>query len=505
MTEPLTPGDDYEKHATWAQILEPAGWIHVRQDANGAHQWRRPGKDGPGISATTGHATDRDRLFVFSTSTEFPHEQPITKFHAYALLHHGEDHSAAARQLRRDGYGDPGSAPSGRSLPAGQAEPLSAEEYETLNYHRRVFEEYERQQIRKEATAIIQAEQATQTPVPAPVGLEEFIDAHADTETAWRINQLWPLGGLTLLAAPAKSGKTTMVTGLLRSLTDGIPFLDQFGVEPANGVVLIDTEMTPGQLARWLDRQHITHPDHVRVHALRGHLSGFNIIDPATRSRWAETINGADVVILDNLRPVIDALGLDENHDAGRLLEAWKELVAEAGATDSLIVTHMGHNGERARGDSTLQDKPDALWSIVKDKGDYGEDDHSAARYFKAKGREVDQPERRLDFDPDSGRLTLAAESRHGARLNDTAEAIYAFLENSPGTSQRGIRKSVNGRAEVISAALKNGVEQGRLVTEKRQGKGGGLIYSLAAESNRFQPVPTGSGTGISVTGSGPL
>jgi putative DNA primase/helicase len=69
--------------------------------------WRRPGKRGPGISATTNH--DRtDRLFVFSTSTEFETDCYYSKFAAYTLLKYGstspEAFQAAARDLAQRGY-----------------------------------------------------------------------------------------------------------------------------------------------------------------------------------------------------------------------------------------------------------------------------------------------------------------------------------------------------------------------------------------------------------------
>ncbi|KAB1658993.1 phage/plasmid primase, P4 family [Pseudoclavibacter sp. CFCC 11306] len=99
----LKPGDDYEQRTDWADILTPAGWTLLGTRGR-TRYWRRPGKD-EGISATTGHADDRDRLYVFSTSTEFEAEKPYTKFGAYALLQHGGDHSAAARTLHADGYG----------------------------------------------------------------------------------------------------------------------------------------------------------------------------------------------------------------------------------------------------------------------------------------------------------------------------------------------------------------------------------------------------------------
>lgn len=101
-----TPGDDFEAHTDWAEILEPHGWSLESRHGTERH-WTRPGKERrEGASATTGRAQDRDRLYVFSTSTVFESEVPYTKFGAYALLNHNGDHSAAARELARRGFGE---------------------------------------------------------------------------------------------------------------------------------------------------------------------------------------------------------------------------------------------------------------------------------------------------------------------------------------------------------------------------------------------------------------
>lgn len=100
------PGDDFES-VSWDDglLLGGAGWTRSHQSGSTVH-WTRPGKDPrDGFSATTGRDPARDRLYVFSTSTIFPVEEPLTKFHVYALLHHGGDHATAARELRRLGFG----------------------------------------------------------------------------------------------------------------------------------------------------------------------------------------------------------------------------------------------------------------------------------------------------------------------------------------------------------------------------------------------------------------
>ncbi len=97
------PGDDYNNKTEWEEIL--TGWTRVRRIGAG-WTWRRPGKTDPGISATTGTASDGvDRLYVFSTSTEFETETPYSKFAAYTLLSHGGDYKAAAKGLTTMGYG----------------------------------------------------------------------------------------------------------------------------------------------------------------------------------------------------------------------------------------------------------------------------------------------------------------------------------------------------------------------------------------------------------------
>lgn len=104
-----SPGDDYEQRTDWTDILTPHGWTELPSHG-GTRYWRRPEKR-MGASATTGHAADRDRLFVFTTSTEFDVEVPYTKFAAYAVLEHDGDYKAAARALAAAGYGRPAPEP----------------------------------------------------------------------------------------------------------------------------------------------------------------------------------------------------------------------------------------------------------------------------------------------------------------------------------------------------------------------------------------------------------
>ena len=105
------PGDDFNARASWQLVLQPYGWT-VSHQIGGTTYWVRPGKTKrDGHSATTGHSPSGDRLYVFSSSTEFTPETPYDKFSAWTLLEHGGDFSAAARALRALGYGGSSAAP----------------------------------------------------------------------------------------------------------------------------------------------------------------------------------------------------------------------------------------------------------------------------------------------------------------------------------------------------------------------------------------------------------
>ncbi|MFJ8027424.1 bifunctional DNA primase/polymerase [Streptomyces sp. NPDC096311] len=102
----VRPGDDFENRTDWPEIIgDELDPIFTRGNTT---YWRRKGKN-QGISATTGHAADRDRLYVFTTSTVFESETPYDKFAAYTHLTQGgtstEHFKRAAAELRGRGFG----------------------------------------------------------------------------------------------------------------------------------------------------------------------------------------------------------------------------------------------------------------------------------------------------------------------------------------------------------------------------------------------------------------
>ncbi|PRX95599.1 AAA family ATPase [Allonocardiopsis opalescens] len=346
----------------------------------------------------------------------------------------------------------------------------TAEEARRLTRERMIAEEALKLEVREEAKRRLRARQRPAEP-PRITALNEFL-AIEDPPQRYRLEGLWPLGGRAMLAAQFKAGKTTMVGNLVRSLVDGDPFLGRFTVEPLaeeRRVVVIDDELDERMIRAWLRDQGIANPDRAAVLSLRGKLSSFDILDPQVRTQWAAALRaaGAEVVILDCLAPLLDALGLSEDKEAGQLLVAFDELLGEAGVAEAVVVHHMGHSGERSRGASRLRDWPDVEWRLVREKTEGGADDPSAPRYFSAYGRDVDVPESALAFDPASRRLTLTGGSRAGAALRGAREAIVELLATRPGLSGRSIEDELGEefkRADV-RAALKRAVAEGQIRT----------------------------------------
>jgi hypothetical protein len=336
--------------------------------------------------------------------------------------------------------------------------------------------------VRDAARRKIAAEIGGDTERPKVVGLRDFL-AVPDPEIIYRVDRLWPAGGRTVLAAQWKAGKTTVVGNLIRALADGGLFLDTFRTTSAARIALLDDELDERTLRRWLRDQQIVKVDAVRLVPLRGRAASFNILDPQTRAEWVAALRGADVIILDCLRPILDGLGLDESREAGRFLVAFDTLLAEIGngsvAADGLVVHHMGHNVERSRGDSRILDWPDATWKVVRQKPD----DPASARYLSAFGRDVEVTEGRLEYDPAGRRLRFVG----GTRIESAADALWPDLKRAldgetEGLSGRAVVDSLTNAGNTYRAArdaLARAVNLGKVQT--RRGPRNAILHTLSA------------------------
>jgi hypothetical protein len=293
---------------------------------------------------------------------------------------------------------------------------------------KRVALAYDNERAKREARRMLAAIERGPVLPPAALTLRERL-ARPRAVTPWRIEHWQPAGSRIVLAAQFKAGKTTLITNYVRSLVDRAPFLGHGRVTgPAASAAVMDFEMGEQKLDDWYRDAGIEHDDQVVLMPMRGRAASFAIEDPDVRREWATRFRalGTTDLILDCLRPVLDALGLDEHRDAGRFLAAFDALLNEAGISNAVVVHHMGHAGERSRGDSRLRDWPDVEWRLMRQ-----DEDPSSPRFITAYGRDVDVPESQLEYNAVTRHLTIAGGSRQDAAHQDALGAICDLLVES--------------------------------------------------------------------------
>lgn len=345
-------------------------------------------------------------------------------------------------------------------------------------HERRVQAVIDTERVKREARRRLDAEERGLL-VPPPIETLHDRLARPRLAAKFRIHDMQPQASRVIFAAPFKAGKTTVVGNLVRSLADGEAFLGRFPVVPVDGTIaLLDFEMSGAQLDGWLRAQQIRHDERVLVMPMRGRATAFNILDAEVRTEWAARFRErqVDYLVIDCLRPILDALGLDEHHDPGRFLVALDALLCEAGISECLVVHHMGHLSERARGDSRLRDWPDVEWRLLRQT-----DDPTSPRYITAYGRDVNVPESQLLYDSATRALTIANGSRRDATTRGALDAILAVLKAATEPlSGRAIKKSLaesDHRRDAIDSALRHGARMGALTVE--DGPRNSKLYSL--------------------------
>jgi hypothetical protein len=495
------PFDKLDKVASWDDIfVYGANYTKLDRapDSKTLVAYKRPGgesdysvkilKDNPHV------------VVVHSDMCSLPTggRQKLTMGRVCAIWYHNGDERAAATAMLqgaatylppqiqdavrgpdRSTYGGQDREPPEDSMPADDPYQDQPEPDYAAVFAEEVEREARRLRIRDAAQRKIRREQQRDLGNLDPIRLTDFL-AIPDEPVDYRIAGVWPSGGRIVLAAQWKVGKTTLTGNVIRALADGALFLDRFRTQPAE-VTLLDFEMDPRKIRQWLRDQQIKYASHVHVVALRGKVSSFDVLDPQIRSEWAARIRGSHVAIFDCLRPILDALALDENRDAGRLLMAIDELLNEAQVPEALIVHHMGHTGERSRGDSRIIDWPDATWKLVRENPNL----ENSPRYFSAYGRDVYQAESLLEYNSETRRLALIGGNRKDASNTRLLEPLLEILRSSEdGMSGRQLDDAMMdaGHGRNASRDVRQyAVKKGHVVTEP--GKGRAVIHKLPPES----------------------
>jgi hypothetical protein len=473
----LSPGDDYNLRTSWDDLLIPEGWKKIMTMRSGETQWTRPGKDF-GISATTGR-TESDNLYVFSTSTQFEQEKPYSKWAVFTLLNFGSLSEQAFKEstkaLRGQGYGtitpvpnyalEPFQAPTNVNLETGEV--LEEGGQANRGQDLMLAAEIQQQRIRKLAREHLRDEDNL-----AKFKLPDIFDnltielEQPDEEAKYLINEVFPTGGNITLTAEYKSGKTTLINNVVKSLVDDQPFLGKYGVNDHDGnVVIFNYEVEPRQYRQWMREVGIINTDRVKLVHLRG--LRMPMTSDFVQERVIDILQGfnAQTWIVDPLaRAFVGSGDENSNSDMGTFLDTLDVIKYEAGVDNLIVAAHTGRASEsgieRARGASRFDDWADVRWILTRN--DEGQ------RFLKAHDRDVDMEQHVLSYDDQSRHLTVEkAITRTDQTIENIMNQIVEIVQLNPGITTGDLKKRLGKSTEYREKAYKYVVDAGKIVAKQ--------------------------------------
>lgn len=296
------PGDDYNRKATWREVLEPHGWQLVMQRGDVGY-WKRPGTTDSKWSATTGYG-GIDMMYIFSSSCwPLENEHSYDKFGVYARLNHNGDMDAAGKELAARGYGSSpfqstvaGSSPGQNGAASGGAE-------------------------------------------TKPFKVSTYADAEILLpQTRWLWHPYLPCRYLTLVAADSGVGKSAWLLLLIKHVLLGIPFPGESDAAKTDYVLLCDTEVFQPENIKRMTAMHI--PREKVLAPLEDPLEAFQLDNKEHLERFQKVaeLYKPGLIIIDSLS---GAHNQDEiSLELGRVLKNLASVVMHLDYQPCIIISH---------------------------------------------------------------------------------------------------------------------------------------------------------------------
>lgn len=313
----------------------------------------------------------------------------------------------------------------------------------------------------------------------------------------YAIEDVLPVNGNAMIFAQYKTGKTTFVLEVVRSLVDRSPFLGTFGVNTEGNVALWNYELAGDMMDSWLRDVEFEHPERLRLLNLRGKRIPMHT-KPGQKwvIKWLRDRNIRTWIIDPAVRAMIGWGDENDNNAVTLFTDMLDEIKDKAGVSELIIAHHTGRaiqeqGEERARGATRWDDWPDSRWILTKING-------GDTRFIRMLGRGKDLPERALSYEAEHRRLTLVGggdplASADRATFEDRALAtkILDFITANPGLSKNkvmdGVGLTSQRKAGPILSAL---VSSGKVYTVAGPNKSQ-LHYAGGSTSGEIDSTPS--------------
>jgi hypothetical protein len=289
---------------------------------------------------------------------------------------------------------------------------------------------------------------------------------------SWLLADKLPAGGLSVLSAKPKVGKSTFARCLSLAVATGEPFLDCATTK--GPVIYLALEEKRGEVRRHFVDLGATGEEEIYIHAASAPQEAVLELCELTRQ-----IHPA-LIIIDPLFKFVRIRDEKAYAEVCNAIEPLLTLARETGA--HVLLSH--HNGKMEKADATdsilgstaIFGAVDS--AIILKKGDRYRTVQSSQRYG------TDWPETLLNFDPAERSLSLGVE-RSEAEAGRISEAIGAYLAGcyEPQTRVQ-VEAHVEGKTKHKRTALKALCAAGRVSESGAGAKGDPLRYELNRRAN---------------------
>ena len=474
-TSGTRPGDEWQDAIDWRDLLIPDGWTEMGPGTEGETLWCRPGKNPrDGQSATTGYKGGGLKVFTSSlTSWGLMADESYSKLGYLAETRFSGDYGEAARWLASEGFGSatPADGPQladvfRKTLLAAPAPPALPETTGD--------EDAERTWDFVDLTDVLSG--AWKPPVPTLVDRSDGVSMFY----AQRIHTIAgePGGGKTWLALAAMADR----------------------IRHGDTVMLIDYEDSPGSFVSRLralgctDTQIAAQAVYVRPDMPLTVRNGITLY--GERTLQAIEARQPDFVAIDSTGEALSLEALDPNDDAA--VAMWMRILprrlAKAGATvlllDHVTKAHetrgnwaIGSQRKLAAIDGiayaaetpiapTKEADGKVVLKVAKDRHGTHRRGYVAAEVWI---RNATDPMRLGQVDVEWATPWTPAKNDHTVYH----ERITEYLAGVQEASGRQLEREVEGKGEHVRTAIGEMREAGTLKVRQRDGKGGGMVFSL--------------------------
>jgi len=281
----------------------------------------------------------------------------------------------------------------------------------------------------------------------------------------WLVDDLFVAGGISVLAARPKAGKSTFSRDLAVCVARGKPFL---GRNTKRGpVVLLDLEGKREELTESFRQLGVETDDEIDI------LCGIAPQDAIEMLRRDAMRLKPSLIVVDTLQRLARVRDLNDYAATTMALEPFISIARESGAHVTLL-HHSGRSDgqgvDAPMGSTAISGSVDTV-GVLKRKEDGTRTFATIQRY----GKDLESTVLTMDT---AGHVQLGGTIRE-VETKAAEERVLEFVRNNPKTTQQDIKEGVEGRWSIVRGAITALLKDGQLIREGEGKKGEPHLYSV--------------------------